>query len=118
MFRILSAYGVQISGAHLLPSFHLWLSNLSATNLFSHILLVSRHLTTVGCANSSLNSFSDFFTIARLSNALLGSVIVSCVGLGAAIFAFFLIELKTVGRWHLVFWGVIGITLSMRKFRP
>lgn len=61
---------------------------------------------------------SDFFTIAGLSNALLGSVVVSCVGLGAAIFAFFLIELRTVGRWHLVFWGVAGITLSMRKFRP
>jgi hypothetical protein len=57
----------------------------------------------------------DFFTVAKLSNALLGSVIVSCVGLAAAICAFFLIEMKSVGRWPLVFWGVVGITLSMRK---
>ncbi|KAL6401537.1 putative mfs hexose transporter [Ilyonectria robusta] len=64
--------------------------------------------------NQLVQSYSAyFFTIAGLSNALLGSVVVSCVGLGAAIFAFFLIELRTVGRWHLVFWGVIGITLSM-----
>ena len=38
----------------------------------------------------------------------------SCVGLAAAICAFFLIEMKNVGRWSLVFWGVVFITLSMR----
>lgn len=55
----------------------------------------------------------DFFTNAQISNALFGTVIVSCVGLAAAIVAFFLVDTKVVGRWNLVFWGVVGITLSM-----
>ncbi|KAH8667001.1 general substrate transporter [Xylariales sp. PMI_506] len=64
--------------------------------------------------NQLVQSYSTyFFTVAKLSNALFGSVIVSCVGLAAAIVAFFLIERKSVGRWPLVFYGVIGITLAM-----
>ncbi|KAK9447081.1 general substrate transporter [Limtongia smithiae] len=64
--------------------------------------------------NQLVQSYSTyFFTVAELPNALLGSVIVSCTGLGAAICAFFLIEIKTVGRWLLVFWGAVTITLSM-----
>lgn len=62
-----------------------------------------------------LTPILDFFELAGLSNALLGSVIVSCVGLMSAVVAFFLIELKSVGRWPLVFFGVLGITLSMCK---
>lgn len=58
---------------------------------------------------------TDFFGIAGLSSSLLGSVITSVVGLCAAIVAFFLIEMKSVGRWVLVFWGVVFITLAMRK---
>lgn len=57
---------------------------------------------------------SDFFGIAGLSSALLGSVITSVVGLSAAIVAFFLIEMESVGRRELVFWGVLVVTLSMR----
>lgn len=66
--------------------------------------------------NQLVQSYSTyFFTIAGLSNALVGSVIVSCVGLAAAVVAFCLIEMKSVGRWPLIFWGVTGITLSMRE---
>ncbi|KAL1896079.1 hypothetical protein Sste5346_004818 [Sporothrix stenoceras] len=64
--------------------------------------------------NQLIQSYSTyFFGIAGLSNSLFGSVIVSVVGLVSAVIAFFLIEMKSVGRWHLVFWGVSGITLSM-----
>ncbi|CAK7203119.1 hypothetical protein SEUCBS139899_005848 [Sporothrix eucalyptigena] len=64
--------------------------------------------------NQLVQSYSTyFFGIAGLSNSLFGSVIVTVVGLASAVIAFFLIEWKKVGRWHLVFWGVAGITLSM-----
>ncbi|CAK7228506.1 hypothetical protein SBRCBS47491_006926 [Sporothrix bragantina] len=64
--------------------------------------------------NQLIQSYSTyFFGIAGLSNSLFGSVIVSVVGLVSAVVAFFLIEMKSVGRWSLVFWGVTGITLSM-----
>jgi MFS transporter, SP family, general alpha glucoside:H+ symporter len=59
---------------------------------------------------------ADFFETAGLSDSLLGSVIVSCAGLAAAFASFFLIETKKVGRWPLVFWGVVGITISMCEF--
>ncbi|KAK4940578.1 hypothetical protein LTR10_019337 [Elasticomyces elasticus] len=66
--------------------------------------------------NQLVQSYSTyFFTIAKLSNALLGSVIVSIVGLAAAVVAFCLVEKKSVGRWALVFWGVVGITISMHS---
>ncbi|RAO69146.1 uncharacterized protein BHQ10_005158 [Talaromyces amestolkiae] len=64
--------------------------------------------------NQLVQSYSTyFFTIAGLSNALLGSVIVACAGLAAGFLCFFLIETKSIGRWTLVFWGVFGITISM-----
>ena len=117
MLRTWSASEALTSDEPSLHSSHPWLSNWWEINWSSPTRLVSDFsLSDLPQLLTSMHP--DFFTIAKLSNALLGSVIVSIVGLAAAVVAFCLVEKKSVGRWALVFWGVVGITISMRKSAP
>ncbi|GFZ45718.1 hypothetical protein JCM24511_03447 [Saitozyma sp. JCM 24511] len=54
-----------------------------------------------------------FFQIAGSKTPLVNSVITTVVGLGANFATFFLIENKRVGRWGLLFSGLIVMTISM-----
>jgi hypothetical protein len=58
---------------------------------------------------------ADFFQIAGSKTPLVNSVITTVVGLGANFATFFLIENKRVGRWGLLFSGLIVMTISMRE---
>lgn len=69
------------------------------------------------CGNQLVQSYSTyFFTLAKISNPLKASVVVSCLGLVGAIIAFFVIEKKVIGRFQLVFGGIIAVTICMRKW--
>jgi len=54
-----------------------------------------------------------FFVIAGSKDPLVASVITTAVGLSANFVSFFLIENKRVGRWGLLFWGLVFMTASM-----
>jgi hypothetical protein len=70
--------------------------------------------TRVGSSRILLTS-ADFFQIAGSKTPLVNSVITTVVGLGANFATFFLIENKRVGRWGLLFSGLIVMTISMRE---
>jgi SP family general alpha glucoside:H+ symporter-like MFS transporter len=56
---------------------------------------------------------ADFFVIAKQSDPLISSVITTSVGLASNFISFFLIENKKIGRWMLLFVGIIVMTLCM-----
>ena len=68
------------------------------------------------CGNQLVQSYSTyFFTLAKISNSLKASVVVTCLGLAGAIASFFVIERKLIGRFWLVFVGIVMVTISMRE---
>jgi MFS family permease len=64
--------------------------------------------------NQLVQSYSTyFFTVAGISDALAASSVVSALGLAGAICAFFIVEKKVIGRFWLVFLGMIAVTICM-----
>lgn len=56
---------------------------------------------------------SYFFTLAGQKDPLVSSVISTAVGLACNFLSFFILESKRVGRWFLLFAGLIVMTLCM-----
>ncbi|RSH80652.1 hypothetical protein EHS25_007130 [Saitozyma podzolica] len=73
-------------------------------------------------ANASISIFEcfkginlppNFFTLAKIENALAASCVVSALGLVGAIASYFMVENKTIGRFWLLFASVTVITICM-----
>lgn len=64
--------------------------------------------------NQLIGSYTTyFFELAGVTSALRSNVIVTCLGLGGTVVAFFLVDSERVGRWMLVMIGMVSASLCM-----
>ena len=93
-----------------------WLDCFRGTNGIRTFCAIFPSLSIQFAGIQLINTYSTyFFEIAHLDNALEGSVIVYVVGIVASIIAFALMDTKAVGRWPLLFYGLVIMTLMMRE---
>ncbi|OJJ42472.1 hypothetical protein ASPZODRAFT_125479 [Penicilliopsis zonata CBS 506.65] len=91
-----------------------WLDCFKGVNRLRTFCAIFPSLSTQFAGTQLINTYSTyFFEIAHLDNSLEASVIVYVVGIVASIIAFALMDMPKIGRWPLLFYGLIIMTVMM-----